>query len=597
MGAPYDYSKAPAPDLWGSQMLNVRSCAACASKGRAEGSSTSQSTSLVMELQLPMGASGAAAQPTFDTLLRNSINRTTTSRGFCKVCKEYRGITQTRRITKLPNVLALNCNPDDERMGALWAAKTAVPKPAASGGKGAAPVPRAASPEARGWRSGRSSGQHEAGTEAPEDAAAEPAIPGYIPHQLRLRIDADGELHVGSALLTEGEGELPVDEEGGAEDADEVVYDLMAAVAHIRDSGSGGTLVATIRVGPQYHKLKEGITTSGWYAFNDFAVSPIDATAATVFDSRWKVPVILYYTCRGLEEKYRIEPQPWQPLRSLEERFLTVKSLATQPFRGGLSFRKIGKVVDIPGKGDLVALDAEFVSIAKEEAEIRSDGFKSTIKPAHMACARVSLVHGSGPHSGEAFVDDFIKNSEEVVDYLTRWSGIQPGDLDPATSKRHLTTLKDTCLKIRLLELRGVIFVGHGLSKDFRVINMSPPPAQVIDTVDIYRLPGQRKLSLRFLAWVVLGVFMQQSAAGHDSIEDSRVSLQLYKRHRALKDDPEAGKWEYVRKGIYDEGYRRKFAAPAPPEAPPDLVKGFEPRIEEAKGGRALRITAPPGKA
>lgn len=42
--------------------------------------------------------------------------------------------------------------------------------------------------------------------------------------------------------------------------------------------------------------------------------------------------------------------------------------------------------------------------------------------------------------------------------------------------------------QIRFLELRGVIFVGHGLSKDFRVINISPPANQVIDTVNIYHV-------------------------------------------------------------------------------------------------------------
>jgi hypothetical protein len=51
-----------------------------------------------------------------------------------------------------------------------------------------------------------------------------------------------------------------------------------------------------------------------------------------------------------------------------------------------------------------VAIDAEFVSLQKEEAEIRSDGHRSTIKPAHMTCARVSLVYGSGPKKGDCFV-------------------------------------------------------------------------------------------------------------------------------------------------------------------------------------------------
>lgn len=47
------------------------------------------------------------------------------------------------------------------------------------------------------------------------------------------------------------------------------------------------------------------------------------------------------------------------------------------------------------------------------------------------------------------------------------------GDLDPHLSRYTLTPLKLVYKKLRLLVDRGCIFIGHGLSKDFRIISAS----------------------------------------------------------------------------------------------------------------------------
>lgn len=68
-----------------------------------------------------------------------------------------------------------------------------------------------------------------------------------------------------------------------------------------------------------------------------------------------------------------------------------------------------------------------------------------------------------GKGFGECFIDDHVKRTEPVWDYLTRFSGVQPGDLDQTMSRHHLVTLKKAYMKLRYLVDSGCVFIGHGL--------------------------------------------------------------------------------------------------------------------------------------
>lgn len=148
-----------------------------------------------------------------------------------------------------------------------------------------------------------------------------------------------------------------------------------------------------------------------------------------------------------------------------------------------------------------------------------------------------------------------------------------PGDLSPTTSPYELRGLKEAYKQLWTLLNLGVIFIGHGLLKDFRIINIHIPPAQVIDTVNLFYLPSQRrKLSLRFLAWYILKEDIQggggEEGKGHDSVEDARTAIRLWRKWEELGRDRGNRGREKVVEDVYRVGRRLGFKPPPPPPAP-----------------------------
>lgn len=210
---------------------------------------------------------------------------------------------------------------------------------------------------------------------------------------------------------------------------------------------------------------------------------------------------------------------------------------------------------EMPNDQTIVALDTEFVALKQPEIQMNADGERETIRPVSHALARVSVVRGSGEDEGQAFIDDYVQIREPIVDYLTKFSGIEAPDLNPQLTKHNLVSLKTVYKKLWVLLNLGCKFLGHGLKQDFRVINMQVPRAQVIDTIELfYRKERFRKLSLAFLAWVLLKEEVQLRT--HDSIEDARTALKLYRKFQEFQD---AGILESMLEEVYKQGRATNF--------------------------------------
>ncbi|KAJ3968349.1 ubiquitin carboxyl-terminal hydrolase-domain-containing protein [Lentinula raphanica] len=359
----------------------------------------------------------------------------------------------------------------------------------------------------------------------------------------------------------------------GIEDPEGAIYELRAVIVQVA-TDEHSHLVAIVKV-PEVESDSSEKTgekeSSGspWYIFNDFVVHNVPEQEALSFPGRWKIPAILHF--ERVDKKDVLDlaqlPDAIDPAILCRE---TSISLNRDP---DLIKHELLDFEELPTPGTLVAVDAEFVSMQQEETEYRSDGTKKVIRPARLSLARVSCLRGNGPKEGVPFIDDHIHTSEVIVDYLTEFSGIKFGDLDPMRSPHTLTPLKMVYKKLRLLVDRGCIFIGHGLSKDFRIINIFVPPEQVIDTVDLYFIRGrQRRLSLRFLSWYLFREVIQTET--HDSIEDAHFALKLYKKFHEFEGE---GIFDQKLEEIYKEGRQYNYKPPPPPGSSPTMRQATPP--------------------
>ncbi|KAJ3080721.1 poly(A)-specific ribonuclease [Quaeritorhiza haematococci] len=487
----------------------------------------------------------------FTTVLQQSIQKETHTKAWCDRCARYQPTSQIKYLRRLPFVMSINANTGGTGGGAGGGGAGAGTGTSGSGagasGSGGAGSGTGGNgeDELELWRTGTHIHRGKKAKKGPvEGEATEPEVTTWIPYRIALilngtklkvvMLDPDS-FDVEAALMATGDR---------LEEGSEVgFYDLTATVVEIRHEPDPPHLVAHVREADK----------TEWYVFNDFLVQQVPEHE--VFHmQRWKYPCVLQYSRIDVDEGLdltRLAP-------AVDAKTIFANTYLNR--RKDLQLRcKPLAPFELPnGPGFLCAIDAEFVALTKEETEIRSDGTRSVLRPSRLSLARVSLLRGAGPDEGVPFIDEYISTTEPIVDYLTEYSGIKAGDLDPNLSTYPLVPLKAAYKKLRYLVDLGCVFVGHGLKKDFRIINILVPPEQVIDTVDIFFIKNrQRKLSLRFLAWCLLRQDIQTDM--HDSVEDAKTALALYKKYLQLKEE---GTFEQVLEDVYEEGRALNYKPP-----------------------------------
>lgn len=171
--------------------------------------------------------------------------------------------------------------------------------------------------------------------------------------------------------------------------------------------------------------------------------------------------------------------------------------------------------------------------------------------------ARVSVVDWYG----REIYDAFVHVEEKVTDYRTHISGVTEQDVKGSKALNFGLVRK----QVKQL-LKNKIIVGHALENDLRALKIEQdfPWYNIRDSATQYQpymrqdqFGQMRPRRLRDLAWYNLGIVIQEEGKPHDSLEDARAAMALYRNAQP--------NWDYE----MDCRRRTMFAGFSSPFGPP----------------------------
>ncbi|KAK8037895.1 PAB-dependent poly(A)-specific ribonuclease subunit PAN2 [Apiospora phragmitis] len=172
-----------------------------------------------------------SAKITFSQILKKSVERDLTSKGWCQTCHKYQTLSTKKLIRSVPTVLTLLAGMPSEEHRRLW------------------------------------------------------ATPGWLPEEIGVIINN------GQFFCYEGE-ELRYQLQRGYHDMS--VYSLTGVAVNIETGqpSRGNHLVAVANVA---HSAPVAPNESQWYLLNDFHIKPVTTQEALTFNTSWKMPSVITY--------------------------------------------------------------------------------------------------------------------------------------------------------------------------------------------------------------------------------------------------------------------------------------------------------------